>query len=217
MEREIKPLMLFNTTRDFFTSLNETSNPLNYPGYREWFKSFNEYVEKEKKKDAGLNVLSSLLSLTGNLTKVTPLAGPLMQPFFSGISSYINTQKKDEREASEKMYLITAKIAQFTHDKNNVEHEWTSITKELDELQKHYTEILNQNTKLLGIKTSDFKTKFSKENDANKRYNYLTFLRQQSGNFVAEQKKENPKDWKEGIYFQLMEVQSLTLFISWVN
>jgi hypothetical protein len=33
MDREIKPLILFRTSKDFFDALNETSNPMNYDGF----------------------------------------------------------------------------------------------------------------------------------------------------------------------------------------
>ena len=33
MDREIKPLLLFNSTKAFFNSLSETGNPMNYDGF----------------------------------------------------------------------------------------------------------------------------------------------------------------------------------------
>lgn len=214
MEREIKPLILFNSTRDFFTSLVETSNPMNYPGYQIWYGKFSEYIEKQKGKEAGLNVLSSLITLTGDLSKGAPFSGPITEPLFTGISSFINTlgnSKKELRIESEKMFLLTSKVAQFTHDKDLIESEWSSITKELEELQKHYDDILLQNLKLLGIVEAEFKRDFSKENDASKRYDYLTSLKLKSAGLVSDKKTANPKDWKEIFYFQLMDVQALKL------
>jgi len=214
MEREIKPLILFNSTRDFFTSLTEASNPMNYPGYQVWYGKFSEYIENQKGKEASLNVLSSLITLTGDLSKGAPFSGPITEPLFSGIATFINTlgnRKKELRTESEKMFLLTAKVSQFTHDRDLIEHEWTSITKELEELQKHYDDILKQNLKLLAVDNNDFNTNFSKQNDANKRYDYLTSLRQKSSQVVANQKSNNSKEWKEAIYYQLMDVQSLKL------
>ncbi len=214
MDREIKPLILFNSTRDFFTSLSATSNPMTYPGYQVWYGKFSEYIDKQKGKEAGLNVLSSLITLTGDLSKGTPFSGPITEPLFNGIASFINTlgnSKKELRIESEKMFLLTAKISQFTHDKDLIESEWGSITNELEELQKHYDDILKQNLKLLSIDENDFKAKFSKENDANKRYEYLTLLKLKSAELVLNQKTNNSKEWKEIIYFQLMDVQALKL------
>ena len=45
MEREIKPLILFNSTKSFFGTLSETANPTNYPGYKKWYKKFYGFVQ----------------------------------------------------------------------------------------------------------------------------------------------------------------------------
>src|SRR5690554_7973615 len=37
MERELRPLLLFNTTRDFFTTLKSVANPTSYPGFNDWY------------------------------------------------------------------------------------------------------------------------------------------------------------------------------------
>ncbi len=214
MDREIKPLLLFNSSREFFAALTETSNPTSYPGYRQWYQQFTEYVNNERGRDASLNVLGSLLTLTGDISKGTPFTGPLTQSLFSGISSFISSlgrNRKELRDQSEQMFLLTAKIAQFTNDKNLIENEWGAITKELDELQKQYDVLLKQNLKLLQITENDFKNGFSRENDANKRYEYLSFLKQKSAKLVTAQKSSNAKDWKEEIYFELTDVQALKL------
>lgn len=214
MDREIKPLILFNTTRDFFTSLTETSNPMNYPGYKAWYQKFYDYIEKQKTQEATLNVLSNLLTLTGDLSKGAPFSGPLAESIFSGIGSFINSlgrSKKELRVESEKMFILTAKLSQFTHDKDLIEHEWESITKELQGLQSFYDTILNQNLTLIGVSKSEFQTKFSNEYDANKRTKYLLTLSQKAADLVSNQKVSTPKDWKEGIYYEEMDVQSLKL------
>ena len=214
MDREIKPLILFNTTKDFFTSLTETSNPMNYPGYNDWYKKFYAYIQKEKTQEATLNVLSNLISLTGDLAKGAPFGGPLVNSLFSGIGSFINSLgngKKELRAESEKMFILTAKLSQFTHDKDLIESEWESITKELKGLQEFYDDILNQNLALIQVANSEFLRKFSNEYDANKRTKYLISLAQKGSDLVSNQKTANPKDWKESIYYQMMDVQSLKL------
>jgi hypothetical protein len=126
MDREIKPLVLFNTTKGFFTSLTETSNPMNYPGYNQWYDKFYVFIQNQKAKEASLNVLNSLITLTGDMSKGAPFTGPLIESMFSGIGSFINSlgnSKKELRSESEKMFVLTAKISQFTHDKDLIEHE----------------------------------------------------------------------------------------------
>jgi hypothetical protein len=214
MEREIKPLILFNSTKSFFGTLSETANPTSYPGYKKWYKKFYGFVQQEKSKDARLSVLNNLLSLTGNLANGTPLSGPITQSFFSGISIFINSLGRNEKELrteSEKMFLLTVKLSQFTHDKDMIEDEWASITQELQALQSYYDKILTLNFELLGISKSEFEYRFSKESDAKKRYDYLTFLKQNVADQVAKQKAKNPTEWKEKIYYQLMDVQALKL------
>ncbi|KAA3620926.1 MAG: hypothetical protein DWQ02_28575 [Bacteroidetes bacterium] len=214
MEREIKPLILFNSTKNFFGALSETANPTSYPGYKKWYKKFYGFVQKEKDKDARLSVLNNLLSLTGNLANGTPLSGPITESFFSGISIFINSLGRSEKELraeSEKMFLLTVKISQFTHDKDMIEDEWASITTELEALQKYYDEILQRNFELLGLSKSEFEYNFSRESDAKKRYDYLTSLKQKVAEEVAKQKQDNPNEWKEKIYYQLMDVQALKL------
>lgn len=212
MDREIKPLLLFNSSREFFDLLSQTSNPLSYPGYDEWLKKFKAYIDKKKSKEASLKVLSSFVNESDDITKAIPLTGPVTQLFFAGMESYINStskKQKEDREQGEKMFLLLTKLSQFSHDKTDVEHDWLNITKELRELQVHYDSILSKNLVFLNISQGDFTRRFSAENDAEKRYQYLTFVRKRTAELVAEQKQNAPKEWKEGIYFELMDIQSL--------
>src|SRR5690606_23323211 len=91
MHHDIKPLTLFTATKDFFGELEAVSDPMSYDGYTTWYKTFSDYVDREKKKDANLNLLSSLLTFSGGLASGAPLAGPIVDPLFSGIASFINS------------------------------------------------------------------------------------------------------------------------------
>src|ERR1700744_1021637 len=84
MDKEIKPLLLFNSAKNFFSTLSETADPMKYPGYQEWYKGFYSYIEKMKDKDPSLAVLSDLVTVTGNISSVTPIAGPVFQAMFIG-------------------------------------------------------------------------------------------------------------------------------------
>ena len=214
MDREIKPLLLFDISRNFFSALTDAGNPMNYPAYRTWFKTFKAYVEEQKSKEAHLLVLSNLMLLTGDLSKGAPFAGPLAQSMFQGIGSYINSlgkNKKELRAESEKMFVLTAKLSQFTYDKNLIDNEWQSITKELDGLQSLYDQTLNKNLSLLNISKPEFQFLFTKEYDANNRVKYVQALSQKASDLVAARKSAAPKDWKEPIYYQEMDIQSLKL------
>src|ERR1700744_5443830 len=141
MDKEIKPLVLFNATKSFFATLGETADPMNYPGYQEWYKRFYAYIEKEKDHDPALDVLHDMVTVTGNITGTAPITGPAFQAFFIGINSYIgqlSSRRKEEREMSQKMFLLTSKLSQFGYDKDLIEQQWELVTKELENLQTHY-------------------------------------------------------------------------------
>ena len=214
MDKEIKPLVLFNASKSFFSTLNETVNPMNYPGYQDWYKKFYDYIQKEKDHEASLAVLSDFVQVTGNITGATPIAGPVCQALFLGINSYISSlgsKKKELRDQSQKMLLLTAKLSQFNYDKDLVEQQWEIVQKELEKLQIHYDTILNQNLALLRVPVNDYSGRFNRETDAEKRYQFLTELRKDASALVSDRKSVDSKNWKQPIYYELMDVQSLKL------
>ena len=214
MDKEIKPLLLFNSAKNFFSTLSETADPMKYPGYQEWYKGFYSYIEKMKDKDPSLAVLSDLVTVTGNISSVTPIAGPVFQAMFIGINSYIGTlgtKRKELKEQSMKMFLLTAKLGEFDYDKDLIEQQWEIVTKDLEKLQIHYDTILNQNLALLKVTPADYMHRFSRENDAEQRYQFLTELRKKASSLVTERKIADIKNWKQPIYYELMDVQSLKL------
>lgn len=214
MDKEIKPLMLFNAAKSFFSTLNETSDPMKYPGYQDWYKKFYAYIQKEKDKEPALNVLNDMVQITGNLSAATPIAGPVSQALFLGIDSYINSlgaRKKELRDQSQKMFLLTAKLSQFDYDKDLIGQQWEIVTKELEKLQIHYDTILNQNLALLKVPVAQYQQRFNKETDADERYQFLTALRKEASSLVTDRKTTDAKNWKQPIYYELMDVQSLKL------
>lgn len=212
MDREIKPLVLFNTTKSFFDQLDAAGNPLNYEGFKDWFAGFNKYVKTNKDNEATLELSSNLLTFAGSTTQYVPIVGPASSILFAGMATYLSSmgkKKKELREESEKMISLTMKISQFDYDKNETEREWKVITDELDNLQSLYTTTLQKNLGLLKINMNDFQDEFTNESDADKRYEFLTTLRQKASDYVLQQKENDPKDWKEVIYYPMMDVQSL--------
>ncbi|HEX3935305.1 MAG TPA: hypothetical protein VHW43_11540 [Puia sp.] len=214
MDKEIKPLVLFNAAKSFFNTLEETADPMKYPGYQDWYKRFYAYIEKEKDKDPALDVLHDMVTVTGNISNATPIAGPVFQAFFIGINEYIgqlSAKRKEEREMSQKMFLLTAKLSQFDYDKDLIEQQWEIVSKELEKMQIHYDTILNQNLALLGVKPEEYLHRYSRETDADKRYEFLTELRKKASTLVTDRRTADLKSWKQPIYYELMDVQSLKL------
>src|ERR1700748_435149 len=121
--------------------------------------------------------------MTWSRSPVTLPAGPRSPALFLGIDNYITSmgsKKKDLRDESEKMFLLTAKLSQFDYDKDLVEQQWEFTTKELEKLQIHYDTILNQNLALLKVSREEYQRRFNKETDAERRYQFLTELRKKA-------------------------------------
>jgi uncharacterized protein YfkK (UPF0435 family) len=215
MEREIKPLNLFNSSRDFYTTLDKVSNPMTYEGYAAWFKEFEKYIEDNKKDEARLTALSHILSVTGNLAEGTPFTGMFAGSLFDGIGSFINSlgrRDRDLREKSLKMFKLTTTVSQFTHDKDLIETEWKAITKSLDELKELQDMAMEKNiVEILGINRADFKKNFTDETDAKKRTEYILNISKIAENKITEEKNKNPENWKQEYYTQMVAVQNLKI------
>ncbi|HEY9184129.1 MAG TPA: hypothetical protein VIM94_02280 [Salegentibacter sp.] len=215
MEREIKPLNLFNSSREFYSTLDQVSNPMNYDGYKEWFGTFKKYVDEEKKDDARLDALSHILTVTGDLSKGTPFTGMLAGSLFDGIGSFINNLKRRDqelRERSTEMLKLTTTVAQFTHDKDLIETEWESINKSLDELKELQNKALKENlTGMLGIDLKEFEKNFTNETDAKKRTQYILDISKIAENKIVEEKAKNPENWKQDYHDQMIAVKNLKI------
>ncbi|WP_194776962.1 hypothetical protein [Pararhodonellum marinum] len=215
MERELRPLLLFGATRDFFTTLESVGNPSTYPGFNEWYNGYKEYVEENKTGSASLGVVSNLMSLTGDLSAGTPIFGTFSQALFTGMSSYIDNingkKNLDLKLRSQKMFELVTELGQYTHEIHLVETEWAAIDAELEELKRLYEINLQKNLDILGVKKVDFDKRYSLENDANKRYEYLNQLTDTISKRVSVEKSKNPKNWKNTFYYEMSEVQALKI------
>jgi hypothetical protein len=112
---------------------------------------------------------------------------------------------------SQKMFLLTAKLSQFDYDNDLVQQQWEIVTKGLEKLQIHYDTILNQNLALLQVTPVEYLHRYGRETDANRRYEFLTELRKRASTLVTDRKTADIKSWKQPIYYELMDVQSLKL------
>ncbi len=215
MEREIKPLNLFNSSREFYTTLDKVSNPMNYEGYTAWFKNFEKYIEDNKGSEAKLAALSNIMQVTGNLAEGTPFTGMFAGSLFDGIGLFVNSLGRRDRELREKslkMFKLTTLISQFTHDKDLIETEWNAITKSLDELKEIQHNAMEENiVKILGINRADFKKYFTDETDAKKRTQYILDISKIAEDKIAEEKHKNPENWKQEYYNQMVSVQNLKI------
>jgi hypothetical protein len=212
MDREIKPLILFHATKDFFNTLTETSNPFSYDDFRAGFEKFRVYIDKVKDHDATQKAVADVIDATGDVTLGVPIVGAYSQLMFSAMAGYVNSighGKRELKKEAENMFSVTAALSQFTTDRNLIENEWDGITGSLEEMQIYYDSTLDRNLRMLSIDRSEITNDFTRQSDASKRYLYLTTLRKKAGEYVRNMKAQDPKDWKENIYYQLMDVQNL--------
>ena len=211
MDREIKPLVLFHASRDFFNTLTQTCSPMTYPAFNKGFAKYKEYVDGIKDESGTQKAVAEVIGATGTATASIPLVGAYSQLLFNSMSEYVNSighNKRELKDEAEKMFRVTLSLSQFNSDKNLIETEWDGITESLDEMQVYYDTLLNQNLRMMKIDHADLVAGFSRQTDANKRYLYLTTLREKAAQFVRDDRTANPKDWKENIYYQLLDVQS---------
>ena len=215
MEREIKPLNLFNTSREFYTTLDAVGNPMNYEGYQQWFGKFKQFIAEEKEDDARLSALNHMLEVTGDLAKGTPFTGMFAGSLFDGISQFIgslNRRDKELKEQSMKMLKLTTSIAQFTHDKDLIETEWEGINKSLNELKELQNKAMEDNlVEILDIKKKDFTENFTNETDAKKRTQYILDISKIAENNIVEERTKNPENWKQEYHDQMLTVQNLKI------
>ncbi len=214
LESDLKPLNLFQSSRKFFTSLNNISNPMNYPEYKDWYEKFKEYVEKEKNQEIRLSVLNDMLTVTSDLTKETPLTGPIVGLLFDGITKYIGTlgrSKRELREQSERMMSLTMVLGQYSNEIKLIENEWEEIDKSLADLQVLYDEYITYNLGLINESKSNYELNFANETNGMKKLNYLNNLRELANKKVETEKTENPNNWKPTFYYEMEKVQALKI------
>ena len=215
MEREIKPLNLFNSSREFYSTLDKVSNPMHYEGYQEWFGEFQNYIKEEEEDNARLAALNHIIEVTGDLSQGTPFVGMFAGSLFDGIGTFINSlnrRDKELREQSIKMLKLTTSVSQFTHDKDLIETEWEAINKSLDELRNIQDKAMKENfEQMLGIDLKAFERKFTNETDAKKRTQYILDISKIAENKIVEEREKNSENWKQSYHDQMLAVQNLKI------
>lgn len=214
LETDLKPLSLFQSSRKFFNSLNNISNPMSYQGYEDWYKTFKSYIDKNKQKETKLAVLNNMLTVTSNLTKDAPLTGPIVGTLFDGITSFIGSLSKKKKELiseSEKMLSVTMILGQYTSDIKLIENEWKEIDSSLAELQGLYTKYVAYNLNLINEPNRNYNSHFALETNGMKKLDYLNKLKEIAGKRVVSEQKNNPNKWKQTFYYEMEKVQAIKI------
>jgi hypothetical protein len=215
MEREIKPLELFFASQEFYSQLNQISNPMEYPDFSRWYAEFKTYLETNRRSDAVLDVTSRLLTTAGDFSRGFGITGALSESLFLSMGKFVESfsgkNKKDLRDKSLRMFQLTMTLSQYTTDKNFIENDWDDINKQLEELKSLQESTLNETLKYIGIARSDFESNFIAETNAIKTLDYLNKVKNLAGEKVMLERGSNGDGWKDKIYVDMQTVQSLKI------
>jgi hypothetical protein len=137
--------------------------------FRKYREAPNEKIEdkfeqwQQGKDDAMLEVINSSLSLISSAGSAIPLYGTLASTVSSGITALITSIGKREKDLSDKtpaMLKLLNVTSQFENQKSIIDHEWAQINKELEQLQKENTSLLEDQMSYYGISMQDYKRKY---------------------------------------------------------
>lgn len=163
IQRDIQPLDLFLSSQTFFTQLGNIGKIQQYNTFNTWKKEYDSWYNKQGKDDAMLEVINSSLSLISSAGSAIPLYGTLASTVSSGITALITSIGKREKDLSDKtpaMLKLLNVTSQFENQKSIIDHEWAQINKELEQLQKENTALLDDQMSYYGISMQDYKRKY---------------------------------------------------------
>lgn len=214
MDKQIKPLQLFDHTRIAFTQIGELSNLMEYPGFKDWYSHFSQYINSNKNKESILSIVQTILNSSGAITGKLSLTGPMVQPVLSAISMFIanlGSGKAELKKKSEEMFLVTTKISQLRYELQNVETEWEKISKELELQKQIFGNTVDYVLTTLKLDKNEYNQKFYKSNDPTRVINYYESVRGAINVHLKKLNDSGNNDWKNDIGFQLEEVKTLKL------
>ncbi len=213
MERDLKPLQLFQASREFYEGLHQVSNPMNYAEYQSWYRYFDRFLQEEQRDYPILQVTQQALATAGDFSKEFGISNVLSSTLLMSIDRFIDhlsgKKNKDLREQSVEMMQLVTALSLFQSDMTQINEELNHISVNMTDLKSVYNDLLQQTLKELGISESEFQRDFVQETNGEKFRQFLNNLSQRASQHVQQQRKQNPSNWKDDIYFQMQGVQSL--------
>jgi chromosome segregation ATPase len=165
IQRDIQPVDLFLTSQTFFTQLGNIGKIQQYNGFTTWKSEYDKWYKKQGQEDPLVNVLNTSISLISSATAAVPLYGTMVNTAISGVSNIMMTMGKKEKELYDRtpqMLLLLNVTSQFEQQKSIIDHEWTLINKELEQLQKENTELLQEQMAYYGISMDRYQSRYLK-------------------------------------------------------
>lgn len=216
IQRDIQPVDLFLTSQSFFNQLGNIGKLQQYSGFTSWKTEYDKWYKKQGTEDPLISVINTSLSLISSATAAVPLYGTMVNTAISGVGNLITALGKKEKELYDKtpqMLLLLNVISQFEQQKSIIDHEWTLINKELEQLQKENTELLQEQMGYYGIPMDKFQAKYLKATLDNDREAFKNECREiiseKLSNLDKNQKSKGK--WLGQVETYMNKVQSLRL------
>ncbi len=163
IQRDIQPVDLFLTSQTFFTQLGNIGKIQQYNGFTSWKSEYDKWYKKQGQEDPLVNVLNTSINLISSASAAVPLYGTMVNTAISGINNIMMTMGKREKDLYDKtpqMLLLLNVTSQFEQQKSIIDHEWTVINKELEQLQKENTELLQEQMSYYGISMDRYQSRY---------------------------------------------------------
>lgn len=163
IQRDIQPLDLFLSSQTFFNQLGNIGKIQNYNTFNVWKKEYDTWYNKQGKDDLMMEVINNSLSLISSAGSTIPLYGTMASTVSSGITALVTAVGKREKDLSDKtpaMLRLLNVTSQFENQKSVIDHEWAQINKELEQLQKENSSLLEDQMTYYGISMLDYKRRY---------------------------------------------------------
>jgi hypothetical protein len=163
IQRDIQPLDLFLSSQTFFNQLGNIGKIQNYNTFNVWKKEYDNWYNKQGKDDLMMEVINNSLNLISSAGSTIPLYGTMASTVSSGITALVTAVGKREKDLSDKtpaMLRLLNVTSQFENQKSIIDHEWSQINKELEQLQKENSSLLEDQMTYYGISMLDYKKRY---------------------------------------------------------
>jgi chromosome segregation ATPase len=216
IQRDIQPVELFLTSQSFFDQLGNVTKIQQYKSFSSWKTEFDKWYSKEGQNDGMINVLQQSINLISTATAAVPLYGTMVNTAISGVTSMVSTLGKKEKELYEKspeMLRILTVTSQFEQQKSIIDYEWTLINKELEQLQKENTQLMEEQMAYFGIDKSRYQNRYLRATLDSERELFKNDCRKAISDKIAalERSSDTRGKWLGQVETYMYKVQSLRM------
>ncbi len=209
MEKDIKPLKLYNASKNFYSSINDISNPINYPDYKEWFEEYKRFLKLRKSKDILLEMASDAINTSETLSNNNISLGGFGSLIISSIEKFISSLgkgKKELRRKSVKMLKLIVLLDNFENERDFLIKQSKELNKELEIIENTQSDLKERIIKSLILNRVLLKKNYFEQTDFNKTIQYLQRVKK-----VIESRFKSSLYNKNEVIHQMNSVQTLKM------